>query len=110
MLISFAVDVVACARQCGWPLCGIVLNTLDELASAPVIALNPDYIFVDQLLLDRAFHAANYALPAQWVAYEVADQTMGWQLLRSGFALLEGFDISALAIEGNDRSNLNQKK
>lgn len=110
VLISFAVDVVAWARQCSWPLCGIVLNTLYELASAPVIALNPDYIFVDQLLLDRAFHVANCALPAKWVAYEVADQAMGWQLLKQGIALLESFDTAKLAAvakfeqSGADRS------
>jgi len=97
VMISFDLEVIRCARQSGWPLCGLVLNTLAQASQQAVVAIDPDYIYVDQLLIDDSFMVSDLPLTAHWVTYEVIDRRMGWRLLEAGFSLLESFNAPFLS-------------
>ncbi|MFW2421293.1 MAG: glycerophosphodiester phosphodiesterase family protein [Porticoccaceae bacterium] len=97
VMISFDIEVIRCARELDWPLCGVVLSDPEQASSETLLGIDPDYIYIDQLLISNHFRAQEQVLNAQWVAYEVVDKTMGWRLLERGFGLLESFDTLSLA-------------
>ena len=96
VMISFDIAVIRCARELDWPLCGLVLADPGQISHDTVLGIDPDYIYIDQLLIGNHFRVEEHASNAQWVAYEVADKNIGWQLLQHGFGLLESFDTPSL--------------
>lgn len=96
VLISYDTVVIAAARQQQWPRCGVVLNCLSDALDPAILALQADYYFIDQLLIDASFSHHKAPNSAQWVAFEVGDTTTGLKLLNYGFDLLESFTAPTL--------------
>jgi len=51
VMISFYVEVIRCARELDWPLCGVVLSDPEQTSSETLLRIDPDYIYIDQLLI-----------------------------------------------------------
>ncbi len=96
VFISYSTAVIATARQRNWPRCGVVLHALSDALEPAILALQAEYYFIDQLLIDASVSHATEHQPTQWVAFEVGDLATGLKLLDYGFDLLESFTAPTL--------------
>jgi glycerophosphoryl diester phosphodiesterase len=96
VFISYSTAVIATARQHNWPRCGVVLHALSDALEPAILALQAEYYFIDQLLIDASFSRTTEQHDTQWVAFEVGDHATGLKLLDDGFDLLESFTAPTL--------------
>jgi glycerophosphoryl diester phosphodiesterase len=95
ILISFDQFFVESAAARAFCRTGLVIETAQQLFTDSLIAIAPEFIFVDVNLLDD-----NKPLPCpfdvQTVIYEVGDIDTANTLLANGFHWLETFDVKLM--------------
>jgi glycerophosphoryl diester phosphodiesterase len=99
VLMSYHYDIIKHARKNGWPKVGIVLKDWDDLHSAKIHNIQPDYIFASHAQLPKIGYIdlttknlANSIL----VIYEVADPDYAAELFERGVDMIETFDIEGM--------------
>lgn len=100
VLISFAEQAVAAARERGWRD-GWVLRDMEPGTRERALALAPEFLFVSAECLAPAPEPL-WPGPWRWVVYDVNAPELARALLGRGAALLETDDLLALAGEGRD--------
>lgn len=95
IVISFDQFFVESAAARAFCRTGLVIETAEQLFTDSLIAIGPEFIFVDVNLLDD-----NKPLPCpfetQTVIYEVGDIDTANTLLANGFSWLETFDVKLM--------------
>jgi glycerophosphoryl diester phosphodiesterase len=94
VLISYAHDVLAAARQARWPSVGAVLDRWKDRNSSALRDIAPQYIFCDVNDLPRfgRLRANN----ARLAVFEVDDPKVALRLARRGVDLVETFAVGEL--------------
>jgi glycerophosphoryl diester phosphodiesterase len=98
VIMSFDYQLAGYAREAGWPWVGVVLKNWHDLTDKLVVEIQPDYIFVNHLIIptERDLHNHPALANSKLVAYEVADFALAQSLFKRGVDMHETFDIKQL--------------
>jgi glycerophosphoryl diester phosphodiesterase len=92
-LISYIAEAIASARAQGCQSTGWVLRHYDAEHKDIASRLQPDFLFVDYLMLTPPLWPG----PWQWVAFDVVDTNTAQRLLQMGIEHIESADPARLA-------------
>jgi len=95
ILISFDQFFVESVAASGACRSGLVIETLDQLHKESLIACAPEFIFVDDNLLEASTRLA-CPFACDVVVYEVGDVDTARRLQAAGYLWLETFDIKLM--------------
>lgn len=98
VVMSFDYQLAQIAREADWPQVGLVLNNWEDLKHQTTIAMKPDYIYTDCLIIPPNAAMSDYKVldNSRLVAYEVGNKNLARALLNRGVDMLETFDIGGL--------------
>lgn len=95
IVISFDQFFVESASARGFCRTGLVIETAGQLFAESLVAMAPEFVFVDVNLLDDS-KPLPCAFDTQTVIYEVGDLETANTLIANGFNWLETFDIKLM--------------
>ena len=98
VIMSFDYQLAIDARAAGWPQVGVVLKNWDDVTDKLVLKAQPDYMFINHLIIPAGIDLNSYSPLAntKLVAYEVADYALAQSLYHRGVDMLESFNIEQL--------------
>lgn len=95
VLMSFAHDVVAHARERGWQRCGLVLDRWRDHASAELAALRPEALFCDYRKVPTRADLGD--IEPELVLYEIDRVDLALEWFERGADRIETFAIGELS-------------
>lgn len=90
--ISFSLEAIECVKQQGWHSYGLVIEEWQQVNSATLAELQPNFVFAD---IEKLPREGKLNIPhGQLVVYEVADPSIAQTLNQRGVQFIETFAIA----------------
>lgn len=94
VIISYSVTALECVRLNGWQQVGAVIDMWDERETESIVALKPEYLFVDHESLPESGQL-DFG-ESQLAVFECIDPERARQLMHRGIELVETFNIEMM--------------